>query len=65
IFVNGTYVATTSSVSQTITLEEMKEGLYEVTLTNDGYRTWVEEIQVYAGEATPIDVRMDKITMVY
>jgi hypothetical protein len=65
IFVNGTYVATTSSVSQTITLEEMKEGLYEITLTNDRYRTWVEEIQVYAGETTPIEVRMDKITMVY
>ncbi|MBU4510169.1 PEGA domain-containing protein [bacterium] len=64
IFVNGTYIAATSS-SQAITLEEIKEGLYEITLTNDGYRTWVEEIWVYAGEATPLDVRMNKITMEY
>lgn len=64
IFVNGTYIATTSS-SQVITLEEMKEGLYEITLTNDGYRTWVEEIWVYADESTPLDINMDKITMEY
>lgn len=64
IFVNGTYIAATSS-SQAITLEEIKEGLYEITLTNDGYRTWVEEIWVYAGEATPLDVKMNKITMEY
>src|SRR5665648_377172 len=64
IFVNGTYIATTSS-SQTTTLEEMKEGLYEITLTNDGYRTWVQEIQVYADESTPLDINMGKINMEY
>jgi hypothetical protein len=64
VFVNGTYMLTTSS-SQVKTLEDMEEGLYEITLTNDGYRTWVEEIDVYAGEVTPIDVRMSKITMEY
>jgi hypothetical protein len=64
IFVNGTYQAATLS-SQPITLEEMKEGLYEITLTNDGYRTWVEETWIYAGETTTLDVKMDKITMEY
>lgn len=64
IFVNGTYKATTSS-SRVVTLEDMKEGLYEITLTNDGYRTWVEEVWVYDGEATSMDVRMSKITMEY
>jgi hypothetical protein len=64
IFVNGTYKATTSS-SRVVTLEEMKEGLYEITVTNDGYRTWVEEVWVYNGETTDIDVRMNKITMEY
>lgn len=64
IFVNGTYIATTSS-SRATTLEEIKEGLYEITLTNDGYRTWVEEIWVYADESTPLDINMDKITMEY
>jgi hypothetical protein len=43
----------------------MKEGLYEITVTNDGYRTWVEEVWVYNGETTDIDVRMNKITMKY
>ena len=64
IFVNGTYLVTTSS-SQIKTLAEMNEGLYEITLTNDGYRTWVEEVWVYAGETTPMDVKMNKITMEY
>ena len=64
IFVNGTYQVTTSS-SQAKTLGEMKEGLYEITLTNDGYRTWVEETWIYAGETTTLDVKMNKITMEY
>ena len=64
VFVNGTYLITTSS-SQVKTLQDMKEGLYEITLTNDGYKTWVQEVWVYAGEATPIDVRMNRITMEY
>ena len=64
IFVNGTYLVTTSS-SQIKTLAEMNEGLYEITLTNDGYRTWVEEVWVYAGETTPMDVKMNKITTEY
>jgi len=64
IFVNGTYQAATVS-SQPITLEEMEEGIYEITLVNDGYKTWVEEVWVYAGETTPLDVKMDKITTRY
>lgn len=64
IFVNGTYQAATLS-SQPITLEEMGEGIYEITLVNDGYRTWVEETWIYAGETTTLDVKMDKITMEY
>ena len=64
IFVNGTYQAATLS-SKPITLEEMKEGLYEITLVNDGYKTWVEEVWIYAGETTTLDVKMNKITMGY
>ena len=64
IFVNGTYQAATLS-SQPITLEEMEEGMYEITLVNDGYKTWVEEVWVYVGETTPLDVKMDKITTRY
>src|SRR5665648_130888 len=64
IFVNGTYQAATVS-SQPITLEGMEEGIYEITLVNDGYKTWVEEVWIYVGETTPLDVKMDKITTRY
>ncbi|MBA3062313.1 MAG: PEGA domain-containing protein, partial [Atribacteria sp.] len=52
-------VATLSS--QPKILEEIKEGEYEITLIMDGYRTWVEDIWVYAGETTSIYVEMKKI----
>ena len=60
IFVNGTYKAATSS-SQPKILEEIKEGRYEITLINDGYRTWVEDMWAYAGEITSLYVEMNKI----
>jgi len=60
IFVNGTYKTTTLS-SQPKILEEIKEGEYEITLIMDGYRTWVEDIWVYAGETTSLYVEMNKI----
>jgi len=60
IFVNGTYKTATSS-SQPKILEELKEREYEITLVMDGYRTWVEDIWVYAGETTSLYVDMTKI----
>ncbi len=60
IFVNGTYKTTTLS-SQPKILEEIKEGEYEITLIKDGYRTWVEDIWVYAGATTSLYVEMNKI----
>ncbi|HEC93072.1 MAG TPA: PEGA domain-containing protein [Candidatus Atribacteria bacterium] len=60
IFANGTYKAVSSS-SQPKILEEIKEGEYEITLVKDGYRTWVEDIWVYAGETTSIYVEMIEI----
>jgi len=60
IFLNGTYKAATLS-SQPKILEEIKEGEYEITLIKDGYRTWIEEIWVSAGEATSLSVEMNKI----
>jgi len=60
IFVNGTYKALSSS-SQPKILEEFKEKEYEITLIKDGYRTWVEDIWVYAGETTSIYVEMIEI----
>lgn len=60
IFVNGTYKTTTSS-SKPKVLEEFRERTYEITLIKDGYRTWVEDIWVYAGETTSLYVEMIKI----
>jgi hypothetical protein len=60
IFVNGTYKTTTSS-SQPKILEEFRERIYEITLIKDGYRTWVEDIWVYAGETTSLYVEMKEI----
>ena len=60
IFINGTYKAVSSS-SQPKILEEFKEKEYEITLIKDGYRTWVEDIWVYAGETTSLYVEMKKI----
>ena len=60
IFVNGTYKVATSS-SQPKILEELKEREYEITLIMDGYRTWLEDIWVYAGETISIYVEMTKI----
>jgi len=60
IFINGTYKVATLS-SQPKILEEIKEGEYEITLIKDGYRTWVEDIWVYASETTSLYVEMNKI----
>lgn len=60
IFVNGTYKTTTSSSKPKI-LEEFRERTYEITLIKDGYRTWVEDIWVYAGETTSLYVEMEEI----
>ena len=60
IFVNGTYKTTTSSSKPKI-LEEFRERTYEITLIKDGYRTWVEDIWVYAGETTSLYIEMEEI----
>ncbi len=60
IFVNGTYKAASSS-SQPKILEELMEKEYEITLIKDGYRTWVEDVWVNAGDTTSIYVEMIEI----
>ncbi|MEA2021451.1 MAG: PEGA domain-containing protein [Candidatus Caldatribacteriota bacterium] len=62
IFVNGIYKAATSS-SQPKILEEFRERAYEITIIKDGYRTWVEDIWVYTGEATSIYVELKEIDL--
>jgi len=60
IFINGTY-KTTSSSSQPKIISELKEREYEITLVKDGYRTWVQDVWVYAGTTTSLYVEMLEI----
>ena len=60
IFLNGTYKAATLA-SQPKILEEIKEGEYEITLVKDGYRSWVQDIWVYSGEAASLYIEMNEI----
>ena len=60
IFINGIYKAVTST-SQPKILEEFREKTYEITIIKDGYRTWVEDVWVNAGETTSLYVEMKEI----
>ncbi len=60
IFVNGIYMATTTANKATI-IEAFKEGIYEITLIKDGYRTWLDEIWVYPGQTTTVYANLVKI----
>jgi len=53
IFVNGVYMATTSA-NQARIIDELEEGIYEIAVIKDGFRTWLDEIRVYAGETTSV-----------
>ena len=53
IFLNGIYMATTSA-NQAKILNELKEGVYEITVIKDGFRVWMEEVWVYPGETTSV-----------
>jgi hypothetical protein len=57
IFINGVYMATTSS-SQARIIDELDEGNYEIAVIKDGFRTWLDEIRVYPGETTSIFVNL-------
>ena len=60
IFINGIYKVTTSA-NQAKILDNLKEGVYEITVIKDGYRVWLEETWVYPGEITTIFADLVKI----
>ncbi|PJB57551.1 MAG: hypothetical protein CO097_01970 [Candidatus Infernicultor aquiphilus] len=60
IFLDGTYKKTTFS-SNPVALENIKDGYHELTIIKDGFRTWVEDIWVYFGEISSVDVTMTKL----
>lgn len=60
IFINGTYMATTSAYQSKI-FDGLKEGNYEVALIKDGFRTWLDEVWVYAGEIVFLNANLVQI----
>lgn len=60
IFLDGFYITTTSA-SQAQVIEELKEGVYEITVIKEGYRIWQEEIYVSPGETVSVFADLVKI----
>lgn len=59
VFLNGTYIRTTS-VYPTI-LEDIETGYYEMVIIKDGFRAWIEELEVFPGEVTSIEATLTEI----
>jgi hypothetical protein len=57
IFINGIYKATTSANQRRI-IDELQEGVYEIAVIKDGFRTWLDEVRVYPGETTSVYVNL-------
>jgi len=60
IFINGIYKAVTKK-NQSKILDDLKEGMYEITIVKDGYRTWLGEAWVYPGETTSVFADLVKV----
>jgi len=60
IFINGVYTEMTSA-NQAKILDELKEGMYEITVIKDGYRIWQEKAIVYPGDTTSIFADLIKV----
>lgn len=59
VFLNGTYQKT---ITETPTvLEEIKSGNYEIVIIKDGFRAWVQDIEVFTDETTSVDITMSEI----
>lgn len=59
VFLNGTYKKT---ITETPTvLEEIESGNYEIVIIKDGFRAWVQDIEVFIDETTSIDAPMTEI----
>ena len=59
IFLDGTYQRTTST--RAVRLEDVKEGEHELVIIKDGFKAWVEDVRVYAGEVSHIDISLTEI----
>ena len=60
IFINGVY-NTTTSANQTRMISELQEGVYEIAVIKDGFRTWLDEIRVYPGETSSVFINLIRV----
>ncbi len=44
-----------------VALENIEDGYHELTVIKDSFRTWVEDIVVYFGEISSVDVTMTEL----
>jgi hypothetical protein len=59
VFLNGTYKKT---ITETPTiLDEIESGNYEIVIIKDGFRAWVQDIDIFIDETTSLDVTMTEI----
>lgn len=61
IFLNGTFKKATSDVSSSTILENIEAGYYELIIIKDGFRAWIEDIEVFAEEETLVEAQMREI----
>jgi hypothetical protein len=60
IFLDGTYIKATSA--NLVILEDVEDGYHELTVIKDNFRTWVEDIEVFFGEESSVDVTMTELS---
>lgn len=58
VFLNGAEVGTIPAGSGRLTLTSLPPGVHEVVLLADGYRAWIREVTVRAGETNVVEARM-------
>ncbi len=61
IFINGVY-KTTTSINQTRIIDDLEQGIYEIAVIKDGFRTWLDEISVYPNQATSVYVNLVRVS---
>jgi hypothetical protein len=59
IFLDGTYKKATSA--NPVILENIDDGYHELVVIKDGFKAWVEDIEVYFEEVYEVDVTMIEI----
>lgn len=60
VFLDGSEVGTIPSGSGRLTLRDLDDGSYELTLLAPGYRTVVQEVRVQAGRTASVTLRLER-----